>query len=286
MRATGAFPAVLVAGVTASERTSTLVEALDDYLRYDEMLQRLRRQAVGAAIYPAMVGVVGLAISIFLLVFVIPRFSRIYVDFRGDVSTATHAILWLSQVIAQALPILLAVAAVAAALAIRAWRRGALQAQAAAIAERVPLLRAHWDHFRFAKLYQALALMFRGGYTFDEALASCSQLDLGPRIAAGLQRAVHDVELGKAPSTALLGAGLADLVAMRLLGVGERTGEFSAILQTIADRHATAFETFIQRASRLLEPLLLLLVALVVGGIVVLMYMPIFDIAGSLGAGH
>src|SRR2546421_687356 len=82
----GVFPEVLVASVTASERTSTLADALEDYLRYDELLQRLRRQAVSAAIYPAVVVGLGAVIAMFLLVFVIPRFSRMYVDFHGTVS--------------------------------------------------------------------------------------------------------------------------------------------------------------------------------------------------------
>jgi general secretion pathway protein F len=64
--------------------------------------------------------------------------------------------------------------------------------------------------------------------------------------------------------------------------VGERSGSFDAVLQTIADRHAQAFGVFVERATRVLEPLLLLIVALVVGGIVVMMYMPIFDIAGGI----
>jgi len=64
--------------------------------------------------------------------------------------------------------------------------------------------------------------------------------------------------------------------------VGERTGNFDRVLQTIAERHSARFTTFIERATRIVEPLLLLIVALVVGGIVVMMYMPVFDIASSI----
>ena len=81
-------------------------------------------------------------------------------------------------------------------------------------------------------------------------------------------------------------AGLTQTVSERLIAVGERTGGFDAVLQTIADRHAQAFATFVERATRIVEPLLLLLVALVVGGVVVMMYMPIFDMAGSIGGGR
>ena len=72
-------------------------------------------------------------------------------------------------------------------------------------------------------------------------------------------------------------------MGLRLIAVGERSGGFAKVMQTIADRHAEHFSTFIERSTRIVEPLLMLLVALLVGGVVMLMYMPIFDIASGLG---
>ena len=80
-------------------------------------------------------------------------------------------------------------------------------------------------------------------------------------------------------------AGLADTVSARLLSVAERTGEFDVVLQTIAERHGQSFATFVERATRIVEPVLLLVVALIVGGIVLMMYLPIFDVAGQMGMG-
>jgi general secretion pathway protein F len=115
-------------------------------------------------------------------------------------------------------------------------------------------------------------------------LRVCERLDLGASSRAALDTARSHIARGKAASQAFSAAGLTDPITERLLMVGERTGAFDAVLQTIAERHAQAFGTFVERATRLLEPLLLLAVAVVVGGIVVMMYMPIFDIAGGLGA--
>ena len=286
MRGAGVFPEVLVASVTASERTSTLADALEDYLRYDDMLQRLRRQAVSAAIYPAVVVSLGGLIALFLLVFVIPRFSRMYVDLHGSVSSATQAVLWLSRALGEHMPWVLGALAVLAAVVVLAWRSGRIMRAAMAFIEGVEPLRRQWDHFRRAKLYQSLALMFKGGYTLDEALQVCQGLDLGPRMALGLAVARREIARGKSASNALASAQLTETVTERLLAVGERTGSFEVVLQTIADRHAQEFATFVERATRIVEPLLLLMVALVVGGIVVMMYMPIFDIAGGMGAGR
>lgn len=286
MRDTGAFPKVLVAGVTASERTSTLADTLDDYLRYDEMLGRLRRQAVSAAMYPAIVIGLGALIMLFLLVFVIPRFSRMYVDSNGELSGATQFVLWLSQIMQHRLPLVLGAIAILLVSAIVAVRSGAATRALAALVERVEPLRRQWDQFRLASLFQSLALMFRGGYTVNEALEVGEGLQLGTRMTDGLRLAREEIARGRNASAALAAAGLTETVTERLLAAGERTGAFDSVLQTIADRHAQAFSTFVERATRIVEPLLLLLVALVVGGIVVMMYMPIFDMAGSLGAGR
>jgi general secretion pathway protein F len=286
MASVGVFPEVLVAGVTASERTSTLVVALDDYLRYDEMLGRLRREAVSAAIYPSLVMGLGGLISVFLLVYVIPRFSRMYGDLHGTLSASTEFVMALSRMLREHGPWLVLIVVLLVLALVWAWRQGTLLKLGAAVIDGAGPLRRQWDHFRLAKLYQSLALMFRGGYTFDEALQVCHGLTLGPRMRAGIGMAREQVARGKPASAAMAAGGLTDVVSERLLAVGERTGSFDEVLQTIAARHAQVFTTFVERATRIVEPVLLLGVALVVGGIVVMMYLPIFDIAGGLGAGR
>ncbi len=279
------FPEVLVASVMASERTSTLPSALEDYLRYDSMLRKLRQQLISAAIYPAVVVTLGAAICLFLLLFVVPRFSRMYADLHGPVSGATRIVLWISQAVQHRWPLLLAAAAALMMLAMLLWQSGALVRLGAALVEAVPPLERQWREFRLAKLYQAMTLMIKGGYAFDEALQVCSGLDAGPRLAGQLQAVRADIARGRSASTALAAAGLTEIVTERLLAVGERTGSFATVLQVIADRHSQTFTTFVERATRIVEPLLLLIVALAVGSIVVMMYMPIFDIAGGLGMG-
>jgi general secretion pathway protein F len=285
MAGAGVFPEVLVASVMASERTSTLPSALEDYLRYDSMLRKLRQQLVSAAIYPTVVVTLGAVICLFLLLFVVPRFSRMYADLHGPVSGATRIVLWVSQTVQQRWPLLLAGAAAAMMLVLLLWRSGALVRFGAALVEAIPPLERQWREFRLAKLYQAMTLMIKGGYAFDEALQVCSGLDAGPRMAQQLQSVRAEIARGKSASAALAGAGLTEVVTERLLAVGERTGSFATVLQVIADRHSQTFTTFVERATRIVEPLLLLIVALAVGGIVVMMYMPIFDIAGGLGVG-
>ena len=282
MQTAGGFPQVLLASVLASERTSRLADALDDFIQYDQQLKSLRRQAVSAAVYPAVVVGVGLLIALFLLTFVMPRFARMYGSFRGEVSWVTQLMLWFSGALTHSLHLVVAAIAVVAAAAwwvVASGRGRVLWNWILAI---VPPLRRAQGDFARAKLFQALMLTLRGGYPLVDAMQVCERLGLDSKMAAALASARAAVERGRPASEALARAQLVDGVGERLLRVGERSGQFEQVLRALADRHAEAFATFVQRATRLVEPLLLLVVAVLVGGIVIMMYMPIFDIANGL----
>jgi len=282
MQVSGHFPGVLIASVKASERTSTMVEALDDYLRYSDVLERLRKQVVSAAIYPAVVVSLGGLIALFLLLFVMPRFSRMYADLHGPTSMATRALIAISTTLSRHGAVIAVAITVLAIGLVFAWQTGAIARIAGTAARHISPLQSRLDEFRRAKLYQSLALMFRGGYALNDALNQCASLDLGARMSGGVASAQQALARGQRVSVAFAEAGLTDAVSQRLLAVGERTGNFDRVLQTIAERHAANFTTFIERATRIVEPLLLLIVALAVGSIVVMMYMPVFDIASSV----
>jgi general secretion pathway protein F len=277
------FPEVLVASVMASERTSTLETALNDYLIHDDMIQRMKRQAVSAAIYPGMVMTLGSCIALFLLLYVVPRFSRMYEDIQGTASWPTQVLLWISHAVQSSWPVLVVVGGLLIIGLVWAIRQGHAQQCLLGFAFRIKPLKRQLEQFRLAKFYQSMALMFRGGYTVDEAMAMCERLKLGKGFSRRLAQARQAIMQGKPVAASLAEAGLTEPTTERLLAVGERTGGFDAVLQTIANRHAEQFATFMERTTRIVEPLMLLLVALMVGGIVVLMYMPIFDIASSIG---
>ena len=282
MEALGRFPMVLVASVRASERSSSLAEALSEFLRYHEMVETLRKKVVSAAIYPSLVLGLGLLVSGFLIVVVLPRFASMYADLRGEMSWSTHLLTVASTFVREHRLGILAAAAALAALGVVAWRQGAIQRAAMRAAAVIPPVRRALREFRLAKLYHSMTVMFRGGYTLDETLLRCEGLALG----ADMDHAMRDARLaltrGVRVSSAFSEHGLTDTVTQRLLAVGERSGNFERVLQTIAERHAGNFAAFMDRATRIVEPVMLLLVSLLVGSIVVLMYLPIFDIASSI----
>ena len=276
------FPALLIASVRASERTSDLTHALDAFLRFDELVGTLRRKIVSAAIYPALVVGLGVLIGLFLLFVVVPRLASLYAEASAGVSTATRMLISLSStltghpgwVLGVALSLAVTVAWLCTGSRPKSLGTWLLQAW--------PWLGRQVGHFEKARLFEALALLVQGGYSLHEALGVCVGIAHSPLTEARLHSARQKIEHGSLASAAFTSAALADPVAERLMRAGERGGEFDRVLRAIAERHRQAFETFVERATRLVEPVLLTLVALMVGGMVVLLYMPVFDIAASI----
>lgn len=282
MEQVGGFPPVLRAGVHAAERTRSLQEALDDYLRYHEVLDQLRRKVVSAAVYPALVCAVGAVIVGFLLMGVLPRFAGVLADAPAHASGASFALLALGQWMAANthwVAVGLVVLALSCAALIQA---GVLQRGAMTAATAIPPVAQAMREFALAKLYQSLAVLYRGGYAFEQAVGHCQQSADGPLWAQRLTRCQQGLMRGEGVAHALANAELTDDVTQRLLAVGERSGSFDTVLQVIADRHSQAFADFVDRVMRIVEPVLLLLVASAVGAVVVMMYLPIFDMATGL----
>ena len=279
-------PPVLIAAVRAGERTSNLVEALDDYLRFDTLITGLRKKIVSAAIYPALVTTVGLAISVFLLLVVMPNFATMYESVRttraNGISGGAAFTVEVTHFIGKnRTGMLVAVMALAAALSL--WiGTGMAKQSCIRLARAVPWIRERVDEFQLAMMYQAIALLIKGGYAMTEALQVAADSALSDSLKQALLQVRARIEQGGSVSQALAQAGLCDEVGRRLMGAAERNGEFYLAADVVSRMHGERFELFVERLNRIVEPLLLLAVALWVGGIVILMYMPVFDMATQL----
>jgi general secretion pathway protein F len=283
MRLTTQFPPVLVAAVRASERSGRVPEALEEFARYDASLRELRRKMINAAIYPSLVVGFGFLVSLFLLGYVVPRFAKIFSERVAQTSQATGMLIQLGQAInahpAWVAAGLLAMAASIVMLAASPKVRSELLAQAARLGPIERWLRT----LQLARITHSMAMLLKNGFPMPEAMALAAALALRPDLSAAMQRATGAIEAGQSSSNAWSRAGLADGYASRILQAGERTGNLAACFDTLAHTYRLDVETALERASRIVEPVLLVIVAALIGLIVVLMYMPIFDLASSVG---
>jgi general secretion pathway protein F len=275
-------PPVLVAAVRAGERTSSLAQALDDYLRFDSMVEQLRRRVVSASIYPLLVTTLGVVISLFLLMVVMPNFARMYQNLRGKATGSTALMIDASQYLSQHRSGVFA-ALVALFLLLIWWvNSGRAQSSFTKLALSIPWMRQRVEDFQLAMLYQALALLLKGGYAMTQAMTVAGQSALSPHMRTALSQALEKIEQGSAVAQSMVDAGLCNEVDRRLMAAAERNGDFYLAADVVSKMHSERFELFIERVTRIVEPVLLLAVALIVGGIVIMMYLPVFDMATRL----
>ncbi|MYM30029.1 type II secretion system F family protein [Duganella sp. CY15W] len=275
------FPDLYIATVHAAERSGHLPQALARFVSYQLQFDAIRKKLVSAAIYPVMLLVVGTLVTLFLMGYVVPRFSVVYESAGREIPWASQLLLGMGRTLA-AHPWLCAgaLAAVVVAAVHAATNPRARQRMLQAVL-RLPLLAARAAEFRLARFYRALSLLLHAGIPLTRALAMGSAM-LTPAQQLALAQTRRAVEQGLPFSTALEQQGLATPVAQSLLKVGENTGRLGDMLERSASFHDEEFARWVDWASRLLEPLLMTIIGVVIGGVVVLMYMPIFELAGSL----
>jgi len=130
-------------------------------------------------------------------------------------------------------------------------------------------------------MFRAVAMLLKGGIPIVSALAMVQGL-LRPALKARLQLAIAAIREGQPTSQALNAHELTTPVALRLLRVGERSGNMGDMMERAANFHDEEMARWVEWFTRLFEPLLMTLIGLVIGIIVVLMYMPIFELAGAI----
>lgn len=275
------FPPLYVGIVQAAEGTSSLPEALGRYLDYEKRLQAVRHKVVSAAIYPAILLVVGGAVSLFLLGYVVPRFAAVYQGSGRDLPWASQLLMAWGGVARDHAGIV--AAAVAATLLGGAWSLRAAVARGGwlQVLGLLPGARPKLRVLALSRLYLTVGMLVDGGIPLHQALGLAAAV-ADARTGAALESARARIEAGEPLSQALRAADLSTPVADRLLRVGEQSGQLGAMLGRTALFYDEETARWIERFSRTFEPVLMAAIGLVIGLIVVLLYMPIFELAGSL----
>jgi general secretion pathway protein F len=276
-----AFPALYIATVQASERTSDLAPALERYVAYQNQLEAIRKRLINAAIYPALLIGVGGLVSLFLLLYVVPRFSRIYEERNVDLPVFSKFLLaWGQMVEGHGALVLAAIAAVVIA-AVYALRSAPGKARIENALWRLPAVGERLKLYQLARFYRTIGMLLRGGTPLLAALQMSSEL-LHPLLRPRLAAASRSVSEGRPVSESMEANGLTTTIALRMLAVGEKGGNMGEMMERIAEFHDEEISRWIDWFTRLFEPILMAVIGLVIGAIVVLMYMPIFELAGNL----
>ena len=275
------FPTLYVATVRASERTGDLVNALARYVAYRLQLETARKKLVTALIYPSLLVSVGLIVSLFLLIYVVPRFSKILEDRATDIPVLTKVLIaWGSflnnhpfVLFAAFLTMLIAAVAVVTRPMAKIALIRALRA--------LPKIGERLRVYQLSRMYRTLGMLLKSGTPVATALGMVRDL-IDESMLESFDRAARRIKEGISISVAMHDQGLTTPVAVRILRVGEQTGTMADMMERLAEIYDEENSRTVEMLSRVFEPVLMAIIGLVIGAIVVLMYLPIFELASSV----
>ena len=275
------FSPLYVATIKASERTGNIKESLGRYIAYQEELERVKKKVVSASIYPAILVVVGALVLGFLMFYVVPRFASVYEDMSGSLPLFSRLLLAFGNFVgSHALPLGIAFIS-AIGTAAWAFTRPAFRSWLNRRLWQIPALGERMKVYQLARLYRTAGMLLRAGIPAVRALEMVQGL-LAAHLRPQLGAARKQIEQGQPMSAALGAAGLATPVATRMMLVGEKSGDMGRMLGEIARFHDDEVARFVDWFTRAFEPLLMAALGIAVGLVVVLMYMPIFELAGNI----
>lgn len=275
------FPPLFVGLVLASESTGDLPRALERFVDYRSRVDQVRGKLVSASIYPAILVTVGTCVSLFLGGYVVPRFAAIYEDTGRELPPASRLLIAWGSFAGDHLAAI--ATGLTAAIALTGWGcvRAARSGALARMLGRLPWVGSRLRLYELARLYLTLGLLLDSGIPMVQALAMSRGV-----VSAHLHRLVEAARVSIAAGDLFSGAfqqqALTTPISVRMLRVGERSGQLGGMLIEAAAFYEGEIARFIDRFVRVFEPALMAVIGVVVGGIVLLLYMPIFDLAGSI----
>lgn len=274
------FPELLINTVVSSEKTGHLPVALQRFQHYEQRIEVLRKRIKATMLYPTIVISAGGLILFFLLGFIIPRFAQVF-DGVKNLNSSARFILWWGEMVEHHGFLLLLVTAAGVTALITLLRNVTVRQLLLRQLLRLPQLRNQYQLIILVRFYRTLGLLLQGGLPALQAL-SLTQSVLPVSHHKLLQQVLADVRAGQALSSTLDAQQLTTPIAGRLLLVGERSGELPVMCERIAAFYDDALERAIETFSKVFEPVLMMIVGGIVGLVVFLLYMPIFELAGGI----
>ena len=270
--------------VAAGESAGVLETVLDTIATYKENLEALKGKIKKALFYPAAVVAVALLVSSILLVFVIPQFEDVFAGFGTELPAFTKMVVNLSDfMVSYWWAVLLAVVGVGVAFVMAKNRSLAFAHFLDRLILKVPVIGQIMHNSAIARFARTLAVTFKAGVPLVEALDTVSGATGNTVYEKAVLRVRDDVAVGYPVNMAMKQTNMFPHMVVQMTAIGEEAGALDTMLFKVAEFYEQEVNNAVDALSSLLEPLIMVFLGVIVGGMVVAMYLPIFKLASTVG---
>jgi type IV pilus assembly protein PilC len=276
------LPSVYVASVFAGERSGNLDAVLRRYVEYARVIASVKRKTLSALVYPAILIVLALGLVTLIVVKVVPEFSDFYKSFGAQLPFVTRMIVKISDVIRGQILLILAAIAAVVTLAVVWLRQPANKTRLDHLVLRVPVVGPIAAKFATSQMARTLATLLGGGLPLVNALDIAGKSIGNKYMASQIDVVNARVREGESFAGALAARGVFPEVAVKMAEVGESTGALQEMLNTVADFFDEEISTNMERFVTLVEPALLVIMGIVIAGLLLALYMPLFQLSSVL----
>jgi type IV pilus assembly protein PilC len=276
------FPSVYTASLVAGERSGNLDAVLRRFVEYTKIIATVKRKTVSALVYPAILISLALILVSIIVLRVVPAFSDFYASFGSELPLVTRIIVAISDFVRGQF-LLIIVGLLAGTGLIMAWlRQPGQKARFDRLVLRIPVIGEIASKFATSQMARTLATLLGGGLPLVNALDIASKSVGNQFIARELDVVSARVREGVSFSAALDARRVFPEVAVKMAEVGESTGALQDMLNTVADFYDEEISTNMERFVTLVEPVLLVIMGIVIAGLLLALYLPLFQLSSVL----
>ena len=276
------FPGVYTASLLAGEKSGNLEQVLRRYVSYVKVVSGVRRKTLSALIYPAVLLVLSLIVVTIIVVRVVPEFGDFYNQFGKELPWSTRMIVAISDVATRYFFVILLTIVGAAAGAWWWVRQPGQKRRLDRLILRIPALGPVAQKFTTSQAARTLATLLGGGIPLVNSLEVTSRSLSNQYMAGELTTAAQQVREGRALAASMQDSGAFPDVSIKMVEVGESTGALGEMLNSLADFYDEEIETNLSRFITLVEPILLVVMGLVIAGLLLALYLPLFNLSSAL----
>jgi type IV pilus assembly protein PilC len=279
--AQGSFPKMYTTTLMAGEKSGNMEEVLNRYISFQRIAMTFRKKLAVSLVYPALLITVVTIMVLFLVTYVVPQFAALFESLNAQLPTITLITMAVGKA-AQKYIGLIALGIVALVILVWRWKSSDKGAETIdRILLGTPVLGDIRLKYQVANFSRMLSTLLQGGIPLVPAMETAGGSMSSRKILNGIMFASHRVREGQGLAKSLEVQGIFPDLAVEMLEVGESTGALPAMLNSVAEFYEEDVQTALGAAMALIEPVLLIIMALFVGGVLISLYLPIF----TLGAG-